>query len=177
MFSVWRLLPVRVTQFSQAVAAHKSLLSATFWFCIFSSSSSSFSTMWGSPIVLWICVPAINNWAFHLCHLWIQETNKRMERAWRKAGGDRQEEEEKENRCWWKKRGKCCTVSVECAVCSLISSARKVWRGGGRRGQKEKTRSAQRCWVWIYVSVRGQGNIKCTCTLPFCKQKIVLPPY
>lgn len=30
MFCVWRSLPVRVTQFNQAVAAHKSLLSPTF---------------------------------------------------------------------------------------------------------------------------------------------------
>lgn len=78
--------------------------------------------------------------------------------------------------------GGVCTVSVGCAVYSLISSARKVLRGG-RRGEtlfsvirrKKKTLSAQWCWVWIYVSVWGRVYNKCTHPLPFCKQKPVTP--
>lgn len=162
MFSVWRLLPVCVTQFSQAVVVHKSLLSPTFLGSVSSlppppppHPCEVFPTFCGS------CVPAINNWAFHSCHLGSQEPM----RGWNELEMRRVEiskrKRKKENKFWWRKWGSFCAVSVECAVCSLVSSARKVQkREGGRRGQKNpKKLSAHQLWVWISESAWEQVRL------------------
>lgn len=183
MFSIWRSLPVRVTQFSQAVAAHKSLLSSTFWCCIFSPSASSPSAIRGSPLVRCICMPAINNWAFHSCHLWMRGGTIK---GWREPEGRRGEISRGEKGDCWRERGRFCSVSVGCAVCILISSTRKVWWGGGRgggggRGEtlfsviRKKNLGQHRRLVWIYVSVWGRVCNKCTHPLHFCKRKPAPP--
>lgn len=130
MLSIWLLLPVLMTQFSQAVAPHKSLLSPTFLvlylLLLLLSHVRCFPRF--PPYM-----PAINNWTFHFVSY--PNVKKNHIKDWTSLQGTRWRSVEKRGK---KRRDDCggriCCVSVGCAVCSLISCARKMWRGG-RRGK------------------------------------------
>lgn len=156
MFSVWRSL-----QYAWPSSVKlSSLLSPTSLVLHLLFFHLLFLLCWGSPLSWCICMPAINNWAFHSCRIWMQ---RRTTKGCKESGGKRIEisrgEKAKEKGWCWRVAGSFYSVSVGCAVYSLISSARKVWRGGENRGKtcslwlKKKTQSAQWCWLWIIVCV------------------------
>lgn len=163
MFSVWRSLPVHVTQFSQAV---KSPIS--YFFGVASSLPPPLLRIF-SFLFAAACLQLI------IEHLRRSQMQRRSIKGWNEHGG-RQMEISRRKRKEWRERGRFYRVSVGCAVCSLISSARKVWRGGGRR--------VRPCSLWLKekqsagceeLSVWRQMYNKSVCLLPFCKQKSVPP--